>query len=156
MYIKKISLTVLCLALCLCVCGCTFFDNAAKEAKRVADFTADFSDTLDAVASSGSVEEIKAQASKIIHPSSSLTADALIDEVKNNEKLQTIDFENLTEDSIEIENIGIPELLSYNEELDGNVYSLVVTVSVNGTPITVDLTLLSNESGMGFYDFEIK
>ena len=156
MYIKKISLTVLCLALCLCVCGCTFFDNAAKEAKRVADFTADFSDTLDAVASSGSVEEIKAHTSKIIHPSSSLTADALIDEVKNNEKLQTIDFENLTEDSIEIENIGIPELLSYNEELDGNVYSLVVTVSVNGTPITVDLTLLSNESGMGFYDFEIK
>ena len=85
-----------------------------------------------------------------------LTVDTLIDKVKNNEKLQGIDFDNVTEDSIQVENIGVPELSGYSEELGGNIYSLEVTVSVDGTPITLDLTLLSNESGMGFYDFEIK
>lgn len=156
MHIKKIILTVLCLSLCLCVCSCTFINNAVQETKRVAEFTVDFSETLEVIVSSGSAEEIEAQASQLIHPSSDLTVDTLIDKFKNNEKLQGIDFDNVTEDSIQVENIGVPELSSYSEELGGNIYSLEVTVSVDGTPITLDLTLLSNESGMGFYDFEIK
>lgn len=156
MHIKKIILTVLCLSLCLCVCSCTFINKAVQETKRVAEFTVDFSETLEVIVSSGSAEDIEAQASQLIHPSSDLTVDTLIDKVKNNEKLQGIDFDNVTEDSIQVENIGVPELSSYSEELGGNVYSLEVTVSVNGTSITLDLTLLSNESGMGFYDFEIK
>ena len=156
MCIKKIILTVLSLALCLCVCSCTFINNTVQEAQRVADFTVEFTKTLDVIASSGSAEDIQTQVSEIIHPSSNLTPDKVMDKIQSHEKLQNIDFSNLTEDSINVENIGVPEFSSYSEELGGNVYSLEITVSVDGISITLDLTLLSNESGMGFYDFEIK
>ena len=141
---------ILILALCILVSlsSCTFLkslvNDVAAETERVAHFAEDFADLVD----NPTIEN----AESLVHPSSPLTAEAVISKIENNEKLSNLD--PTAEIQVgEIKNVNV----SYHDEkLGGNLYTAECDIIVGDVTITVHLELLSTEAGFGLYDFDIK
>lgn len=132
------------LCLILCLSSCSFINEVQTEAQKVQSFTED----LVGVIENPTLEE----AEELVHPSSPLTPEAVLDKIQNNEKLQNIDPSG----EIEIGEIKNLEISYHDKELGGNVYTAECTVTVDGTPIDLTLKLLSTDEGFGLYDFDIK
>ena len=58
-------------------------------------------------------------------------------------------------DKIVIGEFSDPKFNINDKTLDGNVYDVNVTVTVDGHPFIVTLHILSDDSGMGIYSFDI-
>lgn len=132
------------LCLILCLSSCSFINEVQTEAQKVQSFTED----LVGVIENPTLEE----AEELVHPSSPLTPEAVLDKIQNNEKLQNLDPSG----EIEIGEIKNLEISYHDKELGGNVYTAECTVTVDGTPIDLTLKLLSTDEGFGLYDFDIK
>lgn len=141
---KLYSAFLLVLVLCLALSSCSFINEMKQETEKVAEFTSDFTSLM----SEPTVEKAEA----LVHPSSPLTPEAVIEKIENNEKLASLDFTG----DISVSEIGEMKMSYHDETLGGNVYTVECTVTVSGTPINVSLTLLSSGDSFGLYDFDIK
>ena len=138
---------ILVLSLCLVMCftSCTFFKKVGQEAKRVEKFAGDFVQLVE----NPTIEK----AEEIVHPNSPLTPEAVIDEIKNNEKFAGLD---VTPDKVELKSVSDIKFSAEDKALGGNIYSVDCELVVDGTPIIVSLELLSSDAGFGLYNFDIK
>lgn len=142
--ITKVIVFTLCILLCLS--SCTFVNKLKDEAAKVAEFSKDFV---------GLVEEPTVEnAEKLLHPSSPLTPEVVVEKIKNNEKLKDIDFSKDME--VTLGEISDVTLIRQDPDLGGAVYGTECSIIVNGQTIVVSLTMLSTSDGMGIYDFDIK
>ncbi len=144
----KTFVKIFALSLCLLISftSCSLFNEVKQEMIRVKDFTVDFVELVQ--------DPTLEKAEDLVHPSSNLTPEAVVNKLKNNETLKNL---NISKDTkVNISNISDITLLRNDATLGGNVYGVDIVVSVNGTPITISLTVLSTSEGMGVYDFDIK
>lgn len=141
---KIIKLAVLSLIAILALSSCSLINEAKQEAQKVEQFTGDFAVLVE----TPTIEN----AEKIVHPSSKLTPENVVEKIESNEKLKSLDLSQ----EISVGNIGDLNVSYHDKTLGGNVYSVTVQILVGDTPIDVDLTLLSTEGGFGLYDFDIK
>lgn len=144
----KIITLVLTLVICLSVCSCTFINKAKQEATRVLDF----GEKIAVIAETQDIDKIET----LIHPESNISEEYIEEKIRNNEKIKHILDEGIDKDSVTIKSVSEPKIIVSDSDLGGNIYGMEATISINGTPITVSITILSTEAGMGFYDFEIK
>lgn len=151
---KKILLfAILSLCLILCLSSCTFlrsfFTEMEQEATKVAEFTQDMTQLM----TNPTVEE----AEKLVHPSSPLSPEAVIDKIKGNEKLANIDMSNLDiKEDVTVGDITNLNISYHDATLGGNIYTADCEIVINGTPILVKLKLLSTDEGFGLYDFDLQ
>ena len=129
-----------------------------KEVNNIKEFVLDdVKNTVAAVNDSSlTTEEKIAKAEELIHPKSTITREGIIEDIKNNEKLQSITSANKV---TVVEMPGFDDLATiaeYNEELGGFTYNAELTVNIDGVVITVGITLFSDDNGMGIYDYDIK
>ena len=151
----KTFVKIFALSLCLILCftSCSFFDKVKEETEkikeevvRVKEFSGDFVELVQ--------DPTVEKAEDIVHPSSNLSAEVVVDKIKNNETIKNL---NISEDTkIEIGEISGLTLLTNDETLGGNVYGVDMTVVIDGSPVTINLKVLSTEEGMGVYDFDIE
>ena len=155
---SKIALVILCVIVSLMFCSCTeAMTTVMQEVNNIKDFATDIVDVSSTITDSTLTDEQRLEkAQSLIHPSSDLKLDEVIEELSKNEKImnlgpiETVDIVSMP--SIE----DLASLIQYNEELGGNVYQTEVQVSVNGTVLTVGLTLFSDENGMGIYGYTLE
>ena len=151
----KTFVKIFALSLCLILCftSCSLFEKAREEAEkikeevvRVKEFSGDFVELVQ--------DPTIEKAEDLVHPSSNLSAEVVVDKIKNNETIKNL---NISEDTkIEIGEISGLTLLTNDETLGGNVYGVDMTVVIDGSPVTINLKVLSTEEGMGVYDFDIE
>ena len=157
--IAKIILIALCFVTVITASSCAILQgDVMKEINNIKDFVlVDVKDTVAAVNDPSLTTEGKiAKAEELIHPKSTITREGIIEDIKNNEKLQSITSANNIK---VVEMPGFDDLATiaeYNEELGGFTYNAELTVSIDGVMITVDITLFSDDDGMGIYDYNIK
>lgn len=144
---KNITKVIICtLCILLCLSSCTLFNKAKNEAAKVAEFSKDFV---------GLVKEPTVEnAEELLHPSSPLTPEAVVEKIKSNEKLKDIEFSKDME--VTLGEISDVTLIRQDPKLGGAVYGADCSIIVNGQTIVVSLTMLSTSDGMGIYDFDIK
>ena len=154
---SRIALVLLLIFVSLAVCSCTSGINPMQEVQNITNFASDIVDVTSSMSNPEMTEEQKVEMiESLIHPESGLTLESIQEEIQNNEKLKEITSANNVEiiDMPSIEDLS--SMLQYNEELGGCVYAAEVQVSVDGVIVTIDVTLFSDENGMGIYDYEIK
>lgn len=144
----KIITLVLTLVICLSVCSCTFINKAKQEAARALDF----GEKIAVIAETQDIDKLET----LIHPESSISKEYIEEKIRNNEKIKHILDEGIDKDSVTIKSFSEPKMIISDSDLGGNIYGMEATISINDTPISVSITILSTEAGMGFYDFEIK
>jgi hypothetical protein len=151
----KTFVKIFALSLCLILCftSCSLFDKAKEEAEkikeevvRVKDFSGDFVELVQ--------DPTIEKAEDLVHPSSNLSAEAVVDKIKNNETIKNLELSENTQ--VELGEISGLTLLTNDATLGGNVYGVDMTVIVDGTPITINLKVLSTSGGMGVYDFDLQ
>ncbi len=124
--------------------SCSFITEMKDEAQRASDFTNDFADLVQ--------NPTLEKAEELVHPSSPLTAQVIIDRIQSNEKLTSLD----TSGEIRVDNIEDIKMSYHDEELGGNVYTVSCDIIVGTTPISVTIIILSTDEGFGLYNFEIE
>ncbi len=142
--ITKVIVFTLCMLLCLS--SCTFVNKLKNEAAKVAEFSKDFI----VLVKDPSAEK----AEELLHPSSPLTPESVVDKIKNNEKLKDVEFSK--DMKVTLGEISDVTLIRQDPKLGGSVYGADCSIIVNGRTIVVSLTMLSTSDGMGIYDFDIK
>lgn len=151
----KTFVKIFALSLCLVLCftSCSFINKVKEEAQKlkeeaikVKDFTGDFVELVQ--------DPTVERAEDLVHPSSTLTPEAVVDKIKNNETIKNLELSEDTQ--VELGEISGLTLLTNDATLGGNVYGVDMTVIVDGTPITITLKVLSTEEGMGVYDFDLQ
>jgi hypothetical protein len=97
------------------------------------------------------------QAEQYLHEKSGLTKDKILEMVKQNEAVKALNLEGANNQSVNVSvgNITTPSLKGYDESLAGNIYEVTAVVTVNGQPLNVTIQLLSDDSMMGLYSFNI-
>ena len=160
-YISRIIIAMLCLILTLSVCSCTGGPtNIMQEVNNIKNFATDIVDVASSISNPEvTQEQLIENAKTLIHPESRLSGMELEDivaELQENEKLQGI----TSVSKVEIVNMpSIEDLVSmiqYNEELGGNTYQTELEILIDGVAFTIGLSLLSDENGMGIYDYTLK
>lgn len=151
----KTFVKIFALSLCLVLCftSCSFINKVKEEAQKlkeeaikVKDFTGDFVELVQ--------DPTVERAEDLVHPSSTLTPEAVVDKIKNNETIKNLELSEDTQ--VELGEISGLTLLANDATLGGNVYGVDMTVIIDGTPITITLKVLSTEEGMGVYDFDLQ
>ena len=143
---------IMILTFAISVLGCTNIATITRDVSRAVELgkaVAEISKTSDY---NQALEDVE----KLLHPKSNLDTDTIHAMIKENETIKSINFEGVTMDDVEFGNFSTPEFKLSNEELGGNVYDLHVVVTVQGIPLNVTLTLLSDDTGMGLYSFDIQ
>ena len=147
----KIIIISLVFALALSFCSCSLVNSVSRDVKRINEFK----DKVNEIANLGDTEEIIQKAEELLHPDSGLDKDTAYEKIKNDPDLKGIDLENLLKDGYSIGEFSDYNLKFNDANLGGNVYSLSVEVTAGGMTFTVNLSLLSDDVGIGIYDFDI-
>ena len=155
---KQNILAVICIVLALSFCSCMPNLDIVQEVANVADFVLKIGEVTEKAADPNmtDAEKIELANETLFHSKSTLTVESVWDEVQHNEQLAEIG---------EIKSINIVTLpdpstiissLKYDEELGGNTYTTVIEVAINDSIISVEITLLSDDTGFGIYDYILK
>lgn len=142
--LKSLKALVLIVCVVLCLSSCSFIEEMQSEVQKAENFAQE----ITVLIQNPTVEK----AQELVHPSSPLTPETVVDMVRNNEKLSSLD---LSQD-IKVSEIGDIDLSYKDETLGGNVYTLQCQILVGDTPVDVLVTLLSNDAGFGLYNLDIK
>ena len=149
--ISKILIVALCVTLAVSICSCT----GMREVNNIKNFTADVISVAGSIADeSMSVEQKLENAEKLLHPSSGLTIESIQEELANNEALQDLDISrdvNIVEmpDFSNLMSIMVPDE-------DGNCSCTTeVVLKVGDTILKIDITLISDDLGMGIAGYSI-
>ena len=149
--IAKILLLVLALSVALSVCSCANVSSVARDVTRVIKFTEEISTITN---NSSSVEETVEKAEDLLHPKSPLTADSILEQLKANERLAAL--EGVSMENVKLGSFSSPKFLLGDKTLGGNVYEVTVVLTVGNVNFDLTLKLLSDETDMGIYSFDIK
>ena len=151
--ISKILIVALCVTLAVSLCSCT--GNAMKQVNNIKNFAADVVSVAQTITDeSMSVEEKLENAEKLLHPSSGLTVESIQEELANNEALQDLD---ISEDVKIVEMPDFSNLMSIMvpDEYGNCSCTTEVVLNVGGTILKIDITLISDDLGMGITDYSI-
>ena len=149
--ISKILIVALCVTLAVSLCSCT----GMREVNNIKNFTADVISVAESISDeSMSVEQKLENAEKLLHPSSGLTIESIQEELANNEALQDLD---ISEDVKIVEMPDFSNLMSIMvPDEDGNCSCTTeVVLNVGGTILKIDITLISDDLGMGIAGYSI-
>lgn len=142
--LKGLKGLILIVCIVLCLSSCSFIEEMQSEAQKAENFAQE----LTVLIQNPTVEK----AEELVHPSSPLTPEAVVDMVQNNEKLSSLDLSQ----EIKVGEIGDLNFSYKDETLGGNVYTVQCQILVGDTPVDVLVTLLSDDAGFGLYDLDIK
>ena len=148
----KIILAVLALILALSVCSCTNVATVTRDISRAVEF----GEKVVSISKISDYDIVMEEAEKLVHPKSGLNKDKIINLVKENETVKSLNLKDVTMADLQVGSFSAPEFKLNNEELGGNIYELHVVVTVKGNRLNVTFTLLSDNSGMGLYSFDIQ
>lgn len=141
---KSLKSVVVVLCLLLCLSSCTFINDMKRDADRASDFMQE----LAALIENPTIEK----AQELVHPSSPLTPESVVDMIQNNEKLSSLDLSQ----EITVGDIGDINMSYKDETLGGNVYTVECQILVGDTPVNVLVKLLSTDQAFGIYDLDIQ
>ncbi|MBO5715992.1 MAG: hypothetical protein J6S23_06325 [Clostridia bacterium] len=148
----RIILTVIVITLALSICGCTNVATISRDISRAVEF----GENVISISKISDYNVAMEEAEKLVHPKSGLDKETIINMVKENEEIKSLNLKGITMADVKVGSFSTPEFKFNNEELGGNIYELHVVVTVAGNPLNVTLTLLSDDSGMGLYSFDIQ
>ena len=148
----KIILVIFTLALTLSICSCTNIGTITRDIGRAVEI----GETISALAKMPDKSAAMEEAEKLIHPKSGLDKEAIVNQIKENEAIKALNIEDLSTASVSVGEFSTPEFKFNNEELGGNVYSVNVVITVAGVPLNANILLLSDETVMGLYSFDIE
>lgn len=149
--IAKILLLVTILSLALSVCSCGAVQAITRDVPRVISLTEDISDI---VKNTHSKDEAIEKISGLVHPKSTLTKDSILEQLKSNEKLANLNVTSMND--VSIGNFSAPNFKFNDKTLGGNVYEVTVTVTISGVAFNLTIKLLSDDTDLGIYSFDIK
>ncbi len=141
---KNLRIAAIALCVLLCLSSCSFINEMKEESQKITEFA----EQITVLVKNPTVEK----AEELVHPSSPLTPENVVDMVKNNEKLCSLDLSQ----EITLGDIGDIDMSYHDETLGGNVYTVECQILVGDTPVDVLVKLLSNDQGFGIYDLDIK
>lgn len=141
---KNLRIAALALCVLLCLSSCSFINEMKEESQKITEFA----EQITVLVKNPTVEK----AEELVHPESPLTPENVVDMVKNNEKLSSLDLSQ----EITLGDIGDIDMSYHDETLGGNVYTVECRILVGDTPVDVLVKLLSNDRGFGIYDLDIK
>ena len=154
MLFKKYSTLIaglLILVIALSVCGCGAVQSIPRDVQRIATLK----DELVAISELKDPEEISVRLEELIHPDSGFTKETIIEKVKTSPALEGVDIAAEYQKGYKIGNFSDYDLKFNDPELGGNVYELSIQVTVGDVVFTVHLDILSDDTQLGLYDFEI-
>ncbi len=137
--------------LALSVYSCTSVEAVVRDAPRIAEFTSEIA----AIAKLTDPEEIETRATDLIHPRSGLTIEKILEKAMTDEALEGIDIQKEAEKGYSIGSFSDPKLKLNDPTLGGNIYEITVNVTVGDHTFKVIVDLLSDETDLGLYDFDI-
>lgn len=149
--IAKIVLLILTLALMLCTCSCAYVKTITRDVPRIIKLTSNISNV---VQNASSPEDAIDEASKMLHPESTLSADSVLSHFKENEKIASLG--DISASDIKLGTFSSPKFKNYDEALGGSVYEVNVGLTLKDTDFNLCLKILSDDTAMGIYSFEVQ
>jgi hypothetical protein len=126
-----------------------------KQVNNIKNFAADVVSVAESIANeSMSVEEKLENAEKLLHPSSGLTIESIQEDLANNEVLQNLDVSGGV-NIVEMPDISKLMEIMVPDENGNCTCTTEVVLEVGGTVIKVDVTLISDDLGMGIAGYSI-
>lgn len=152
MSIKTISKAIiLVLILMLSFCGCTSIKSAVEDVPKLVNFTTDIVE----VTQISDPEQAKIEAKKLIHPKSDFTLETILEKAQADEDLEGIDLKSLSSTGYSIGNFSEPKIKFNDPQAGGNIYEIKVNLTIEAQVFRVTIDVLSDELGVGLYDFDI-
>lgn len=148
---SKMIVLALIFALALSVCSCSIVQSVTRDAKRINQFK----DKVMALSNLGASEEAMNKLEELIHPDSGLTAETIIEKAKADPDLEGIDIASMIKEGYSVGNFSDYKLQFNDSALGGNVYELSVELSTGGMVFIIHLRVLSDDTEIGLYDFDI-
>jgi acyl-CoA reductase-like NAD-dependent aldehyde dehydrogenase len=149
--ITRILAIILVSILALSVYSCTAAESVIRDVPRIAEFTSEIAE----IAKLTDPKEIETRATDLIHPKANLTLEKILEKAQADEALQGIDIQKEVEKGYSIGNFSDPQLKLNDPDLGGNIYEITVNVTVGDYTFKVIVDLLSDETDLGLYDFDI-
>ena len=149
-YTKLILMTLI-FTLALSICSCSAATTITRDVTRINDFK----NEIMAITELKDQEEIVARLEKLIHPDSGLTKETILEKAKNDPDVQGLDIQALAQQGYSIGSFSDYDLKFNDAELGGNLYSLNIEVTLGGEKFIIHLDMLSDDVGLGLYDFDI-
>ena len=154
MFLKKyakLMLITLVFSFCLVVCSCAAVTTLPRDIERINSFK----DEVIAITELKDQEEIVTRLEALIHPASGLTKETVIEKAQASPALQGLDVVALAQQGYSIGSFSDYDFRLSDPELGGNIYSLSVQITLGGEKFVVHLDMLSDDTTLGLYDFEI-
>ena len=148
---SKIIILALIFALALSVCSCSLVKSVTRDAKRINQFK----DKVMGLSNISNPEEAEAKIEELIHPDSDLTKEIIINKAKADPDLEGIDIEAILKEGYSIGNFSDYKLQFNDSKLGGNIYQLTIEVITREMTFIIHLRILSDDTGIGLYDFDI-
>ncbi len=147
----KLIVGILIFVIALSVCSCSAVQSIPRDVQRISDLK----DEVVAISELKDAEEISTRLEALIHPDSGYTKETIIEKVKTSPALEGVDIEAEFQKGYKIGEFSDYNLKLNDPELGGNVYELSVKVTVGDVVFTIYLDILSDDTQIGLYDFEI-
>ena len=155
---KKILLSVVCIILAISFCGCTENFNIIQETTNVVNFVADATELTVLLSDTTLTDQQKIDLvnDTLFHKNAKCSIDSILNDIENSDRFPA------PSNGFSFDIVSIPEpteivsSLKYDEELGGNTYTATMGISINSVAVSVEVILLSDASGLGIYDYEIK
>ena len=151
---KKLVQTVsifLVLVLTMSFFGCATTKSVARDTVRITKFTAEVME----ITTLNNPNEIMARVEELIHPASELTKESIIQKLLTDEAFEGMDVEKAFANGYTIGKFSDPKLHLNNTDVGGNVYEITVDVTLDSQVFLVTLYVLSDDAGIGLYNFDV-
>ncbi len=148
---SKLIVGFIILVVALSVCSCAAVQSIPRDVQRISDLK----NEVVAISELKDPEEIITRLEALIHPDSGFTKESILEKVKTSPALEGVDIEAEYQKGYKIGDFSDYNLKLNDPNLGGNVYELSVKVTVGDVVFTIHLDLLSDETQIGLYDFEI-
>ena len=149
--ISKLIIGFIILSVALSVCGCTAVQSIPRDVQRISELKEEITE----ISELKNQEEIITRLEKLIHPDSGFTKETILEKAKTSPALEGIDIEAEYQKGYKIGDFSDYNLKFNDPTLGGNVYELSIQVTVGDVVFTIHLDILSDETDIGLYDFEI-
>lgn len=148
----RILVLILVFVLSFSVCSCTEVESVTRDVPRIIELTTEISE----ISQLTDPEEIETRTENLFHPKSGLTYDMVMEKIWSDEAFEGIDLEAASAQGVTIGNFSDAKLKLNDSQLGGNIYEITADVTVGEYVFNVTLYLLSDETMLGLYDFDIE
>ena len=135
----------------LSVCSCAAVQSIPRDVQRISELKNDIIE----ISELKDQEEIMAKLETLIHPESGFTKETILEKAKTSPALEGVDIEAEYQKGYKIGDFSDYNLKFNDPTLGGNVYELSIQVTFGDVVFNLHLEILSDETDIGLYDFEI-